>query len=163
MSLDQRLQSPLDPSARALGDDLRDPRLLAACDEGRFGVRNAAFPVVVAWFNTPRGQFYFRLDCSGYPGMPPMGCLWDVDTALPLATDLWPVGGRADGVFRKDWSPSNGNAPYLACDRVALRTHPDWSTQLGNRAWSASKRIFDYLEQVADVFASIPIPQRASS
>jgi hypothetical protein len=53
----------------------------------------------------------------------------------------WPISGRNPEVFRPDWSPGNNNAPYLACDRTGLATHPNWTAERPERAWNATRTI----------------------
>lgn len=156
------LDAAIDPVQLALEDDIAQARLRAASDDGRFGVHAFHFPIVLAWAAVGSERLGIRLDCVDYPKLAPAGSPWDLEANTPLPVELWPINGRADKVFRKDWSPSNGNAPYLACDRTALATHPDWTTAMGNRAWNSMRTIFDYLEQVHEALAgaSLPTPTR---
>jgi hypothetical protein len=66
-------------------------------------------------------------------------------------------------VFRTDWSLQNGNAPYLACDRVGLATHPGWLTEHPTRAWNQSKTLVDYREQVRDALRGATLPDRVDT
>jgi len=159
MTADGRaLETPTDPAAAALQLDLASPELLAAADDGRFGVVSWQFPVVIAWIAIGTARVGLRLDCVGYPTEAPAGQLWDLQTNGALPLDRWPQGARAGQVFRPDWSPSNGGAPYLACDRVALRGHPDWARALGTKAWDPQKTVFDYLEQVSAALRGATVP-----
>lgn len=154
----QELATPPNPVDRAIMGDLADVRLLAAADDGRFGFTSYEFPIVIGWISVGNEQLAIRLDCTGYPAQAPAGCLWESVSGLPLGTDRWPIGGGAEAVFRKDWSPTNGNAPYLACDRVALSTHPDWQQSLIGRVWSSNKTVFNYFEQVHDALVGAHLP-----
>jgi hypothetical protein len=154
----EALPLPSDPAETALRRDLATAPLLAAADDGRFGVLTWRFPIVIAWIAIGVSRVGLRLDCVAYPTQAPAGQLWDLRTNTALPVERWPRGGRAEKVFRPDWSPSNEGAPYLACDRVALRGHPDWARTLGNSAWNPQKTLIDYLEQVALALRNSALP-----
>ena len=139
-----------DPAEVALLADARSPRMQAATDDGLFGVHELRPPLLFAWVAVSGQRLGLRLECSGYPGVAPAGRPWDLvtDTALPV--ELWPAGGRSEMVFRRDWSVANQDAPYLACDRIALAGHNNWATEFPTRAWTSRKTVADYLEQVRD-------------
>jgi hypothetical protein len=158
----ETLEAPTDPAEVALRSDLASPDLLAAADDGRFGVVSWQFPVVMAWIGLGNQRVGLRLDCVAYPTQAPAGQLWDLQTNGALPLERWPRGGRAEQVFRPDWSPSNGGAPYLACDRVAIRGHPDWGRTLGSKAWDSQKTIVDYLEQVTSALRGAVLPAASS-
>jgi hypothetical protein len=155
------LPSPIDPIDRLLRADLGQPRLLAASDDGRFGIHSYQFPIVLGWVALGVGRLGLRLDCVDYPTQAPAGSPWDLSANTALAPEHWPIGARAEMVFRKDWSPTNGNAPYLACDRIGLKTHPDWSQAMGSRAWTSTKTLADYLEQVYEALVGATLPNQA--
>uniref|UniRef100_UPI001ABF84BB DUF7665 family protein n=1 Tax=Amycolatopsis kentuckyensis TaxID=218823 RepID=UPI001ABF84BB len=99
-----------------------------------------------------------RLLVDGYPGQAPAGQPWDLAAGAPLPPTGWPTGGMTALVFRRDWSPQNGNAPYLACDRRALVGHP-WATQHPERAWNPARSIEFYLEQIHHELTAATMPQ----
>lgn len=150
------LVSTRDPAESALFRDLTQVRLQAASDAGIHGVVRYEHPVVLAWVRVGAGRLGLRLEVTGYPGTAPAGQPWDLESDTPLPTSRWPVGGRP--VFRFDWSASNQNAPYLAVDRIALRTHPNWATELGSRAWTSNKTIHDYLAAVEEALNRSRLP-----
>jgi hypothetical protein len=160
---DRGLTTPSNPVDRAIAADLVSARLMASSDDGYYGLVSYDFPIVIAWISVGVERLTIRLDCSDYPHQAPYGCLWDPSTGLPLRTECWPVGGRSETVFRKDWSPSNKNAPYLACDRVALSTHPDWKDTLVGRAWNSERTVVDYLAQIHDALKGSQLPKTAAS
>lgn len=94
------------------------------------------------------GYVAMHVQVDNYPGIAPAGALWDAEAGAPLPVDRWPVGGAAQRVWRPDWSPQNQGAPYLACDRVGLATHPDWANSHPGRAWNPSRNIVFYLTEV---------------
>jgi hypothetical protein len=100
-----------------------------------------------------------RLAVDGYPAIAPAGQPWDLDTGSPLPMPLWPTGGTASQVFRHDWSPGNGNAPYMACDRVGLATHPDWANAHPQRAWNPGRTIAFYLREIHHELRGATLPQ----
>ncbi|WP_146060517.1 hypothetical protein [Amycolatopsis sp. CA-128772] len=153
------------PGAGASPNELRLTRDLAS---NRFESGVAAGSWRVVAFDWPHltvaitagdgNELSMRLLVDGYPGQAPAGQPWDLATDSPLPASRWPTGGMTSMVFRTDWSPANGNAPYLACDRVALATHA-WATQHPERAWNSSRSIEFYLEQVYHELAAATIPQ----
>lgn len=153
-------ESPLpstdDPAEVAALRDLAHVRLQAAADDGRLGILRYGHPILLAWVRVRSGHLGLRLDLTGYPGTAPAGQPWELDADAPLPTSRWPVGGRP--VFRPDWSVSNQNAPYLAVDRIALRTHPEWATTLPGRAWTSTKTVCDYLEAVQEALSLSRLP-----
>ena len=151
-----------DPATAFIEAHLADPRMRAATDDGRYGVTDVTWPVVTSWVAVGGGRLGLRLDCSGYPAQAPAGCPWDLDSNTPLPPHRWPVDGRPPGVFRLDWSPANHNAPYLACDRVGLATHPGWLQEVPHRAWTSAKTLGDYLEQVHEALIGAVLPAEPS-
>jgi hypothetical protein len=152
------LATGVDPVNAAICHDLSAPVLLAASDDGRYGVHSYSFPIVLAWLQIQSGRLGFRLDCVDYPRQAPAGRPWDLCANSPLPVSRWPVDGRAGKVLRADWSPGNGDAPYLACDRVALRGHPDWLRTMPDRAWNSTRTISSYLEQLQDALYGARLP-----
>jgi hypothetical protein len=151
------LPASVDPAETALRKDLAHVRMCGAADGGRFGIVRYQHPCLLAWVQVGAGRLGLRLDVVGYPGAAPAGQPWNLETNTPLPTSRWPVGGRP--VFRLDWSVANGNAPYLAVDRVALRTHPNWMTELPSRAWNSCKTVYDYLAAVQEALSLSRLPE----
>ncbi|HVU62144.1 MAG TPA: hypothetical protein VHD58_10910 [Mycobacteriales bacterium] len=150
------LPAAADPAETAVSADLADARMRAASDEGRFAVVSFHHPVVLGWVAVGGARLGLRLDVSGYPGAAPAGQPWDLDAGNALDVTRWPVGGRQ--VFRRDWSPGNGNAPYLAVDRIALASHPNWRVELPGRAWAATMTIYDYLAALHEALGLSSLP-----
>lgn len=150
-----------EPGEARLRSHIASARMLAAADDGRFGVMSTSFPVVIAWVDVGGKPFGLRLECSDYPGQAPAGAPWDLVANRGLPACQWPIDGRTPAVFRPEWSPSNGNAPYLACDRVGLATHPGWTHEVPHLAWTSARTLYDYLEQVhtALVGSVLPSPE----
>jgi hypothetical protein len=94
------------------------------------------------------GELGLLIAVDGYPRLAPAGQPWDLrhDRELPCA--LWPEGGPSQQVFRRDWSPANANAPYLACDRTGLATHPNWAAEHPDRTWHPGRTIAFYLTEI---------------
>jgi hypothetical protein len=151
-----------DPAAAAVAADISAVRMRQAGDDGRYGIISHNHPVVVAWVDVQGSRLGLRLECSGYPGEAPAGQPWDLKTDTPLPVQQWPHGARAGMVFRSDWSVSNRNAPYLACDRTGLATHPNWRTEYPAQAWNLSKTLADYLEQVRGALRGSALPEQAN-
>lgn len=153
------LPAASDPAETAVSRDIVQARMHAAADAMRFGVVAYKHPFLFAWVKVGGGRLGLRMDVAGYPGNPPAGQLWDLATDRPLDVARWPVGGRP--VFRRDWSVGNGNAPYLAVDRVALGTHPNWRTDLPGRAWTSSMTVYEYLSALHEALSLSRLPGQA--
>jgi hypothetical protein len=150
-----------DPAAALVDAQAISPRMLAAADDGRYGILAISFPVVLAWVAVGGQRLGLSLECVGYPGRAPAGCPWDLASNTALPADRWPVGGRSPAVFRTDWSPSNHNAPYLACDRIGLATHLNWPREVPHLVWTPSKTLCDYLEQMHAALDGSVLPVRS--
>lgn len=153
------LPSAVDPAETAVRSDLAHARMHAAADDGRFGVVRYEHPSVFAWVTVGDARLGLRIDVLGYPGAAPAGQPWDLESNQPLDVRRWPVGGRP--VFRRDWSVGNGNAPYLAVDRIALATHPNWRTDLSGRAWTNAMTMYEYLSAVHEALSLSRLPGEA--
>ncbi|MYB37242.1 MAG: hypothetical protein F4Y26_07640 [Gammaproteobacteria bacterium] len=96
-------------------------------------------------------EFVLRLNCSGYPRLPPTGGPWDIARDQVLAFGDWPQGkgGRVSAVFRTDWK--DGTALYLPCDRESIKGHDAWRQQMPSKVWRPSDGIVQYLEQVYEL------------
>lgn len=137
------------PSHQRLITDLEDVDLLAGIESGRWRVLERDEEALVVEIRIRESEAYFamRLDVVDYPAVAPAGVPWDVAASDALPVDKWPTWPRPDMAFRKDWSPSNGNAPYWAWDRVGLATHPDWASTMPGKAWHPGRTIFHYLRE----------------
>lgn len=158
------LPGDVSPNESQLRADLIGEAFLAGVRAGRWRSPRLDWPVL--FIEIAVGDLAFlamRLSVDGYPLRAPQGQPWDPDAAAALAPALWPRGGNADRVFRADWSPSNENAPYLACDRIGLATHPNWASDHPERSWNASRSIDFYLAEVATELADADLPERKPS
>lgn len=152
------------PSEVQLCADLAGEAFLAGVRSGRW--RNLVLAWPLLYVEIAVGDFDFmtmRLQVDGYPLRAPQGQPWDPDLAAPLAHTRWPRGGNAERVFRSDWSLGNQDAPYLACDRIALSTHANWATDHPERSWNASRSIGFYLAEVATELADSILPDEEAA
>lgn len=156
------LPEAVDPGEAQLHRNVSSGAMRLAADEGLYGVTAVDYPIVHAWVAVGGERLDLRIDCTMYPSQAPTSQPWDREAGAPLPVPLWPVGDQPPGVFRRDWSPSNGNAPYLACDRRGLETHPDWST-IPHRAWTSSRTLADYLDQLLRALIGATMPGRAAA
>jgi len=108
-------------------------------------------------------QLGMRILVDGYPRIAPAGQPWDFHRDQPLPVTRWPADGSAPQVFRPDWSPSNGNAPYMACDRVALGSHQNWAAEHPGRAWDPSRTITFYVREIHHELRGATLPQDGSA
>jgi hypothetical protein len=138
-----------DPCLRRLCLHLQAADVESGVAAGLWRIVDLTWPVLtVAITVGDGGQLGIRLAVDDYPVKAPAGQPWDLDTDAPLPVGRWPVTGRNPEVFRPDWSPGNGNAPYLACDRTGLATHAQWAIQYPERAWNPNRTIGFYLREL---------------
>lgn len=140
------------PDQRAFQADVARAAFRLGVIEGRWRIVKiewpSAFLGVVA---KDAREFVLRLNCSGYPQLPPTGGPWDIERDQVLAFGDWPQGrgGRMSAVFRTDWK--EGTALYLPCDRESIKGHDGWRQQMPSKVWRPSDGIVQYLEQVYEL------------
>jgi hypothetical protein len=150
----------VDPCQTRLERDLASDRFDSGVDAGAWRLIAADWPYLTVAVTAGDGhELGMRLLADGYPGVAPAGQPWDLDKDVPLPVSRWPTGGSTTMVFRHDWSVGNDNAPYLACDRVGLATHPEWATQHPDRAWNPRRTIDFYLDQIHHELQAATLPQ----
>ena len=140
------------PDERALRAYLLKPAFRLAEIEGRWRLVKIAWPFVQISVCASDGLIYvLRLNCAGYPQVPPTGGPWDPARDIVLTFDRWPRsrGGRVAAVFRTDWK--NGTALYLPCDRESITGHDNWRHELPSKIWRPALGINQYLELVHEL------------
>lgn len=149
----------VDPCKVRLLQDLQDPAVDAGIDAGLWRIVGLAWPTLTVAITVAGGEeLGMCLDLQDYPAAAPAGRPWDLAAGALLPVNRWPVTGRSPEVFRQDWSPSNGNAPYLPCDRIGLGTHPNWAAEQPERAWDRSRTIVFYLEELHRMLCGARMP-----
>lgn len=146
------------PPEQTLHAHSTDGRFELAVANGHWKVEHVAFPTVDVRVFGRAGDLGLRFDATDYPTRAPAGRPWDIERGVPLEPEYWPTGGRADAMFRKDWSAQRNGALYIALDRVALDSHGDWAMRPD--AWTSSRSIYDYLLRVHHVLRGADIPTR---
>lgn len=150
----------VDPCKQRLERDLASASFDRGVDAGAWRLVSLEWPHLTVAIRAGDGkEFGMRLQVDGYPGVPPAGQPWDLAKDAPLPSSRWPTGGMTSMVFRHDWSVGSSNAPYLACDRVGLATHPHWASQHPERAWNPRRSIEFYLEQIHHELRAAAIPE----
>lgn len=148
------------PAERRLHADLEAHDFQAGVAAGMWKLVAVEWPTATFAVSTGKGaQLGMQLNVDDYPVQAPAGQPWDLVGKGPLPVGKWPTGGTAVLTFRPDWSPGNGNAPYLAADRVGLATHPDWSTQHPERAWNPTRTISFYLAEIHRDLRAAELPE----
>lgn len=150
----------LPPDQRTLQADLADAPFLIGVEKGQWGLAELpphpgglAWPHLLLWVaagprpNAP-DRFHVRLDCQGYPTVPPTGTLWDPAENQQLPPAPRPKGtGQVAMMFRTDWE--NGRAFYHPYDRVAAQGHGDWSQKYPHLVWNpATHTLVDLLSEI---------------
>lgn len=152
------MSAAMNPSERALRDDCS--AVPFECQIGlKWGEPRIEWPYLYVWMHARPTQsgvtgYWFRLDCSGYPQQAPTGTFWDMERNAQLDNASRPWGrGEVELTFRIDWPGTPyqpGSALYLACDRIALATHSDWTPQTYPATyWTPDKGVLFYLEEVS--------------
>ena len=143
------------PDQRAFEADVAKAAFRLGEAEGRWRLISVGWPFVfLGVVAKDRREYVLRLDCAGYPQVPPTGGPWDMKANKVLAFDLWPrgQGGRVTAVFRTDWK--KGTALYLPCDRESLIGHDNWRREMPSKIWRPSDGIGQYLELVHELLQS---------
>ena len=143
------------PDQRAFEADVAKAAFRLGEGEGRWRLIETAWPYAFIAVTAKDGSEYvLRLDCAGYPQVPPTGGPWDVTRNEVLAFDRWPrgQGGRVSAVFRTDWK--GGTALYLPCDRSSITGHDNWYHEMPSKVWRPVDGIVQYLELVHELLHS---------
>lgn len=142
------------PDEHALRADLKSARFLSGEDRNRWQLKSLEWPYLYVNIVARDGrEFTLRLNCSGFPSLPPTGTFWDLSTSSQLAFDKWPCGGgRIQLAFKPEWK--SGNALYIPCDRESIVGHEGWMTQYPQLIWKPAKGISHYLEVVHELLQS---------
>jgi hypothetical protein len=157
------VETVTDPSLQRLDTDLTSAEAQAGVDAGLWRIVSLEGTILTIAVTAGDGrELGMRLAVDGYPNLPPAGQPWDLDADTALPQDKWPTGGSAPAVFSIGWSPSNGNAPYMACDRTGLATHPNWAQEHPTRAWHPRRTIAFYLREIHHELLGATLPGGAS-
>jgi hypothetical protein len=154
----------VDPCRLRLERDLASSRFDGGVDAGYWRVIEVDWPYVTVAITAGDGnELGMRLLVDGYPAAAPAGRPWDLAGNVALPASRLPMGGSSDLVFRSAWSAQNDNAPYMACERTALATHPaGWASELPDRKWTAARTIDFYLAQVHHELRSVVLVQQGT-
>lgn len=140
------------PDERALQADLAKPAFRLGEVDGRWRLQSVLWPHVLVGVIAKDGlEFMLRLNCAGYPQVPPTGGPWDLQKSAVLNAAFWPrsSGGRVGAVFNPNWK--DGTALYLPCDRESLAGHDNWRTEMPSKIWRPGDGIVQYLELVHEL------------
>lgn len=140
------------PDQRAFEADVAKARFRLGESEGRWRRVEIRWPCAFIAVTAKDGrEFVLRMNCAGYPQVPPTGGPWDLQRDAILAFDQWPkgLGGRVSAVFRTDWK--GGTVLYLPCDRESLMGHDAWRDQMPSKIWRPAEGIVQYLELVHEL------------
>ena len=142
------------PDQQALSADLTSARFLSGEDRNRWKLQKVEWPYLYVTVNAhDTHDFTLRLNCNGFPSVPPTGTFWNLAANIRLDFTQWPRGSeRLSLAFRSDWK--NGNALYIPCDRESIEGHDGWVTQYPQLIWNPTKGISHYLEIVHDLLQS---------
>lgn len=147
------------PNLRQLRRHLASADVEAGVAAGSWRIADLSWPVLlVAIAVGDHAEVGIRLDVQDYPAQAPAGQPWNLATDQPLAMAAWPVSGQNPEVFRHDWSPGSNNAPYLACDRAGIVSHPNWAVERPERCWNPTRTIGFYLRELHRELACARMP-----
>jgi len=142
------------PDEQSLRADLVSARFLSGQDRHRWQFQQLQWPYLfVDIIARDRRAFTLRLNCSGFPALPPTGTFWNLATNQRLPFETWPQGGqRIQMAFKSGWK--NGDALYIPCDRESIAGHEGWVAQYPQLIWNPAKGISHYLEVVHELLQS---------
>lgn len=142
------------PDEQSLRANLASARFLSGEDRSRWQFKQLHWPFLYINVVARDGREYtLRLNCAGFPNLPPTGTFWDLTTNNQLSFDKWPRGGeRLRLAFRPDWK--NGNALYIPCDRESIVGHDTWVAQYPQLIWKPARGISHYIEVVHELLQS---------
>lgn len=143
------------PDQRAFEADVAKAAFRLGEVDGRWRLINTAWPYAFIGVTAKDGrEFVLRLDCTGYPQIPPTGGPWDMAGNRVLPFEQWPrgQGGRVSAVFNTNWK--NGTALYFPCDRASLEGHQHWLHEMPSKTWRPAKGIIQHLELVYELLNS---------
>lgn len=144
----------MEPDKIALCAELDSARFLSGEDKGQWRFRDLQWPHLYVSIVARDGcSFTLRLNCAGYPSVPPTGTFWDMEKNAKLDFGKWPKGGeRISHAFKPDWK--NGDALYIPCDRESIVGHDGWIAQYPQMIWNPARGIILYLAVVHDILQS---------
>jgi hypothetical protein len=138
---------------RALEVHLKSGRFLAGVARGRWQLLAQDFPVViVAIAALDERHVILRVDCTGYPELPPTATVWDLERQQRMPRQRWPRGGRVSQVFNPGWK--GGAALYIPCDRQSIEGHPNWYAEYPWLIWKPAIGLAHYVEAIHEVLQS---------
>lgn len=142
------------PDEKSLHADLASARFLSGEDRNRWQFSQLQWPFLFVSVIGPDGRAHMlRMNCLGFPNLPPTGTFWDMTTNSRLSFDRWPKGSeRMRLAFRPDWK--NGDALYIPCDRESIVGHDGWVAQYPQLIWKPAKGISHYLEVIHELLRS---------
>lgn len=148
-----------EPARTRLEKDLAASEFESGVRAGMWRVVMLDWPALVVAITAGDGnELTMRLKVDGYPAQAPAGQPWHLQDSMLLPKELWPISTLTPATFPQDWSAANAGAPYVACDRRALSTHPDWATAHPGRAWNPGRTITFYLRELYRELQSASIP-----
>jgi hypothetical protein len=132
-------------------------RFLAGVDAGEWGRPETCWPhAIIAVSAAERDgspdEYFLRFLLSGYPNVGATACVWNADEGRMAMEAERPKVRFSPSPFRTDWR--NGEALYLACDRVAADTHSDWPQKYPGDLWDPKRGISKYLISVHEILHS---------
>jgi hypothetical protein len=98
------------------------------------------FPVLIVAVSSVQtdgkaGEFVFRFEVTGYPGVAPEVRIWDPDHDAALPADRRPKGSERTASAFKNWGQETVYRPW---DRHA-GAHSNWNQQHPDLAWNPSR------------------------
>ena len=138
------------PDKRAFEADTTKAAFRLGEAEGRWRLIHIEWPIVLVEVSAKgQNKYVLRLDCASYPQEPPTGGPWDLERNAILEFSQWPRGKRISEVFRADWK--SGSALYMPYDRIGIKTHPNWRTEMPSKIWRPSVGIVQYVEFIHEL------------
>jgi hypothetical protein len=144
------------PDEKAFRAHTSAGRFPAGVDAGQWRLISIGWPLAtIAVSAAPRAgapdEYFFQFELGGYPNVGATARVWSpVENRLATEPERPKVNFPGlPSPFRSDWM--NGSALYLACDRIAASSHPDWAVAHAGDLWEPKEGINKYLIRVYEI------------
>jgi hypothetical protein len=138
-----------DPAETAIENDLIVPRFLAGMARKQWRLVSLNYPILLIAIaaiepHGTAGEYGFRFEVTGYPGLAPEVRIWDLQGDQILPVDRRPKGSHRVTEAFKDWSFGTVYRPWERHSGA----HGNWTNIYVNLAWHPKRDISFILEDL---------------
>ena len=147
--------TPAETAKQVVAADLRSTRFRAGMATGRWRLLVQDFPAILIAVTSVEpdgrtGEYAFKFELDGYPGLAPSVFIWDVAANMLLEPKHRPKGSNRVQEAFKTWG---SNTVYRPWDRAA-GAHNNWSRDYPQLAWHSARDITYILEDLHGILSS---------